>query len=444
MVGAEPGQRGVELATSGPGARCRRPARRGRRDPGLGADHDVLAGDASRSEAAEHLLGRPAAVPWAVSSRVPPASRKAASWSRGLVLVGSRPHVIVPRPSRETAQAGPAETRCCTCHATLAGRRRRTGPRPPRRGQSLGVRPCDSDSTSATGAPASDADNLALAARGRPARLRVAWVAEAYGSDARPCWPGSAAQTEQIDVGTAVLQIPGAHPGDDRDDRRDPGHAVAAAGSASASACPGPQVSEGLARRPFDDPLGRTREYVDIVRMALRRKTVEYAGEHFTLPLPDGPGKALKLTVHPVRDHDPDLPRRGRAEEPRADRRDRRRLAGDLLQPGALRRPPGPRARPGGGAAGRARRTTRWPVSTSCPRCPSSSTTTSSAAADAVRAYAALYIGGMGVAGAELLQPARVRMGYEEAAREVQDLFLDRKHRDAAMAVPLSSSTRPR
>src|SRR5690606_40266192 len=50
---------------------------------------------------------------------------------------------------------------------------------------------------------------------------------------------------------------------------------------------------------------GRTREYIDIVRTARRREKVAYDGAHFQLPLPDGPGKALRLTVHPVRDEVP-------------------------------------------------------------------------------------------------------------------------------------------
>ena len=52
---------------------------------------------------------------------------------------------------------------------------------------------------------------------------------------------------------------------------------------------------------PFAAPLGRTREYVAIVRAALAGQTVSFDGEHFRLPLPDGPGKALKLTVAPYR-----------------------------------------------------------------------------------------------------------------------------------------------
>ena len=67
----------------------------------------------------------------------------------------------------------------------------------------------------------------------------------------------------------------------------------------------GPQVSEGWHGVRFAKPLARTREYVDIVRLALAREKVAYDGEHYQLPLPDGAGKALRLTVHPVRDHIP-------------------------------------------------------------------------------------------------------------------------------------------
>ena len=64
-------------------------------------------------------------------------------------------------------------------------------------------------------------------------------------------------------------------------------------------------MSEGWHGVRFDKPLGRTREYVEIIRLALRREKLRYAGEHYTLPLPDGPGKALKLIVHPVRERVP-------------------------------------------------------------------------------------------------------------------------------------------
>jgi F420-dependent oxidoreductase-like protein len=149
-----------------------------------------------------------------------------------------------------------------------------------------------------------DADNLALAREADRLGYSVCWVAEAYGSDAPTVLAWVAAQTERIDVGAAVMQIPARTP------------AMTAMTAATLDTLSGgrfrlglgvsgPQVSEGWHGVPFAKPLGRTREYVDIVRMALRRERVQYDGEHWTLPLPGGPGKALKLTVHPVREQIP-------------------------------------------------------------------------------------------------------------------------------------------
>ncbi len=67
----------------------------------------------------------------------------------------------------------------------------------------------------------------------------------------------------------------------------------------------GPQVSEGWHGVRFGKQLQRTREYVAVLRMALARERVEYHGETLELPLPDGPGKALKLTIAPVQDQIP-------------------------------------------------------------------------------------------------------------------------------------------
>jgi alkanesulfonate monooxygenase SsuD/methylene tetrahydromethanopterin reductase-like flavin-dependent oxidoreductase (luciferase family) len=132
-----------------------------------------------------------------------------------------------------------------------------------------------------------DADALALAQEADRLGFAVAWAAEAYGSDAATVLSWVAAQTERIDVGSAVFQLPAASPAMT---------AMTAATLDSLSGgrfrlglgLSGPQVSEGWHGVRYDAPLGRTREYVDIVRMALRRDRVEYAGQHFTLPLPDG------------------------------------------------------------------------------------------------------------------------------------------------------------
>ena len=67
----------------------------------------------------------------------------------------------------------------------------------------------------------------------------------------------------------------------------------------------GPQVAEGWHGQRFAKQLQRTREYVAVVRMALARERVEFHGETLELPLPDGPGKALKLTISPVQERIP-------------------------------------------------------------------------------------------------------------------------------------------
>ncbi len=149
-----------------------------------------------------------------------------------------------------------------------------------------------------------DRDNLALAQEADRLGFDSVWAAEAYGSDAATVLAWVAAQTERIDVGSAVFQIPARTPAMT---------AMTAATLDSLSGgrfrlglgVSGPQVSEGWHGVRFDKPLGRTREYVEIVRLALARETVRHDGTHWTLPLPDGPGKALRLTVHPVREHLP-------------------------------------------------------------------------------------------------------------------------------------------
>jgi alkanesulfonate monooxygenase SsuD/methylene tetrahydromethanopterin reductase-like flavin-dependent oxidoreductase (luciferase family) len=123
-----------------------------------------------------------------------------------------------------------------------------------------------------------DADNLTLAVEADRLGFAVCWVAEAYGSDAPTVLAWVAAQTRRIDVGSAVMQIPARTP------------AMTAMTAATLDTLSGgrfrlglgvsgPQVSEGWHGVRFDAPLARTREYVDIVRMALRRENVQYAGE---------------------------------------------------------------------------------------------------------------------------------------------------------------------
>ncbi|KQX66855.1 LLM class F420-dependent oxidoreductase [Angustibacter sp. Root456] len=281
-----------------------------------------------------------------------------------------------------------------------------------------------------------DADNLALAQEADRLGYSVAWVAEAYGSDAATVLTWVAAQTSRIDVGSAVFQIPARTPAMT---------AMTAATLDTLSAgrfrlglgVSGPQVSEGWHGVRFDKPLGRTREYVDIVRKALRRETLRYDGEHFTLPLPDGPGKAIKLTVHPVREEIPVYlaavgPKNLELTGEIADgwlaiffSPEHAAVSMDPLRAGRSR---GGRAPDGGDAlAG-------FDV---VPTVPVVFGDDLEAAAAPVRAYSALYIGGMGSKDKNFYNQLARRMGYEQAAEEIQRRYLDRQHREAAAAVPL-------
>jgi F420-dependent oxidoreductase-like protein len=131
------------------------------------------------------------------------------------------------------------------------------------------------------------------------------WVAESYGSDVVSVLAWLAAQTEKINLGAAIMQVPARPP------------AAAAMAGCTIDALSGgrfifgfgpsgPQVSEGWYGVPYAKPWGRTREYVEIVRRIVAREgPVEYQGEHYTLPLPGGEGKALKLNFHPLRNRIP-------------------------------------------------------------------------------------------------------------------------------------------
>src|SRR5689334_13808782 len=130
------------------------------------------------------------------------------------------------------------------------------------------------------------------------------WAAEAYGSDAATVLGWLAGQTSRIRIGSGIFQMPGRSATMTAMtaatiDQLSGGRMLLGIGSS------GPQVAEGWHGQRFGRQLQRTREYVDVVRMALRRERVTYDGETLTLPLPDGPGKALKLTIAPVQEQIP-------------------------------------------------------------------------------------------------------------------------------------------
>jgi F420-dependent oxidoreductase-like protein len=274
------------------------------------------------------------------------------------------------------------------------------------------------------------ADHLALAQEAERLGFSVVWAAEAYGSDSPTILSWIAGQTSRIDVGAAVMQIPARTPAMT---------AMTAATIDSLSGgrfrlglgVSGPQVSEGWHGVRFASPLARTREYVDIVRMALAREPVSYHGKHYELPLPDGAGKALRLTLHPVRDHIPiylasvgprNLELTGEIADGWLAIFFAPEFAGDLL------------ASIGAGRARAGKTLDGFDVVATAPLAIGDDV---DACAALVRWYAALYIGGMGSREQNFYNALAVRMGYADAAREVQDLYLARRQPDAAAAVPM-------
>ena len=242
----------------------------------------------------------------------------------------------------------------------------------------------------------------------------VVWAAEAYGSDS-PTRAGLAGRADHHGSGRLRGDAdPGADPRHDGDDRGQPRPAQRGRFS-SVSGCPGRRYRRAGTGCGSTGRWRRTREYVDIVRAALARKTVAYEGRTYRLPLPDGPGKALKLTIAPHAT-DPDLSGGRRSEEPRVGRRDRRRLVGGLLRARVRRRAARPRRRgrpPRDGSRG-LRRGGDFPLVVGAdPR----------ACADPVRPYAALYLGGMGSREKNFYNSWRSGWATARPPATVQDLY---------------------
>ncbi|HEX2904008.1 MAG TPA: LLM class F420-dependent oxidoreductase [Jatrophihabitans sp.] len=274
-----------------------------------------------------------------------------------------------------------------------------------------------------------DATNLALAREADALGYSVVWAAEAYGSDVPTVLAWIGGQTTQIDLGSSILQIPARTP------------AMTAMTAATLDTLSGgrfrlglgvsgPQVSEGWHGVRFAHPLARTREYVEIVNLALSRRRVRYQGEHYTLPLPDGPGKALQLTVHPVREHIPIYlasagPKNLELTGEIADGWLAIFLSTDFVgeQLDRIR-------------AGRAKVGKTLDGFDVVATAPLSIAEDLQAAAEPIRGYAALYIGGMGSREVNFYNQLAVRMGFEEQAATIQDRFLARDYAAAGAAVP--------
>ena len=267
------------------------------------------------------------------------------------------------------------------------------------------------------------------------AGLDTVWVAEAYGFDSPTLMGYLAARTETVEIGSAILNVYSRTPGALAQtaaglDNVSGGRAILGLGAS------GPQVIEGWHGVPYDKPLGRTREVVEIVRAAIRRETLRYDGKVFHLPLPDGQGtglgKPLKMLTKPERPRIPIyIAALGQKNvEATAEYADgwlpflfaperSQDVWGDALDRGRSKRQEGLGAleiSAGGMVA----------VGDDVK-----------GMLDLARPTFALYIGGMGARGKNFYNDLACQYGFEEAATKIQDLYLGGNKRDAEALVPM-------
>jgi F420-dependent oxidoreductase-like protein len=267
--------------------------------------------------------------------------------------------------------------------------------------------------------------------------LDIVWVAEAYGYDAPSMMGYLAAKTERVQIGAAILPIY---------TRTPTLIAMTAAGvdAMSGGRCvlglgaSGPQVIEGFHGVPYDRPLTRTREIIDVCRKVWAREApLTHDGAAYHIPLPEGQGtglgKALKIIGHPERARIPIwvaalgeknvaltaevadgwLPLFFVAEKARE-------VFGPSLDAGTATRDPSmePLQIAAGGILAIGEESEVANIR------------------ELGRAAAALYIGGMGAKGKNFYNALACRYGYEKEATEIQDLYLDGKKGEAAALVP--------
>ena len=263
------------------------------------------------------------------------------------------------------------------------------------------------------------------------------WTAEAYGSDALTPLAWWGASTKNIKLGTAVIQMSARTPTAVAMaaltlDHLSGGRVIVGIGAS------GPQVVEGWYGQPYPRPLERTREYVEIMRSVWRRdKPVEFTGRQYNLPYLSGTGlgKALKSTVHPLRS---DIPVYLGAEGPKNVSLAAEICDGWLPLFFAPTQDDFYRKRLAEGFAARKGKGDTRPIEdfevaagliiVSNPDV--------EAAANLVRPNLALYMGGMGAREQNFHFDVFARMGYEDVAVKVQDLYLQGKKAEAIASIP--------
>ena len=265
------------------------------------------------------------------------------------------------------------------------------------------------------------------------AGLDLIWVAEPYGFDSPTLMGYLAAKTETVQIGAGILNVYSRTPGALLQtaaglDNVSGGRAVIGLGAS------GPQVIEGFHGMPYERPLGRTREVIEIIRMGLRGKALVSDGI-FKLPLPAdqglGLGKPLKLLNRPER---PTVPLWVAAlgdknVQMTAEVADgwlpflflpekAKEVWGDALAAGQAKRSPdlAPLEISAGGMVAIGEDV--------------------KGLLDFARPMYALYVGGMGARGKNFYNDLACQYGYEREAKQIQDLYLDGNKRDAEALVP--------
>ena len=273
------------------------------------------------------------------------------------------------------------------------------------------------------------ADQLEIAQTAEELGYDSIWTAEAYGCHAATVLAWLAAGTNRITMGLGMFQIPARSAAMTAMtaatiDQLSGGRFLLGLGSS------GPQVSEGWHGVRFAKQLQRTREYVAVVRMALAHQKVEFHGETLELPLPDGPGKVLKLTIRPAQES---IPIYLAVLGPK-----NVALAGEIADgwlpvffspehTAALRVP----LEEGAARAGRTLDDFRI-----CPSVNVMIGDDIGSGRDAMRPMLSLYVGGMGSREQNFYNRLVSSYGFEAAAQEVQDLYLAGRKSEAAMALP--------
>ena len=261
------------------------------------------------------------------------------------------------------------------------------------------------------------------------------WTAEAYGSDSVTPLAWIGARTEKIHLGTAIMQMPARTPAMTAMtaitlDQLSGGRMLLGLGLS------GPQVVEGWHGQPYGKPLGKTREYVRIVRTILARQdALVHNGEHYQIPYQGadatGLGKPLKSIIH------------GRADLPiylAAIGPKNVELAAEIADGwlpiffspqhyGAVFQ----ESVEAGFAKANGKSLASFDIAPSVPVALGPDV---DACRNAIKPHLALYIGGMGAKGKNFYYDLVSRYGYDGAADTIQSLFLQGKKLEAAMAVP--------